>query len=186
MSDSTPLSMEELFATRADAAALAEANAFRTVPTNYYKAQGTKHDAKRGPATEQHPKGRISINAKADLYREDKRVGGISLFISPDVGRTRNGKLDREFRLYNQLARALYPEIKSDAELASVNSGELLGRFEQYPVGMFVTETFASDPDSLSGKKTYIDAKTDDEAKQLRERGWKPANYVQSVGKVKS
>jgi hypothetical protein len=49
---------------------------------------------------------------------------------------------------------------------------------------MFVTETFASEPDSM-GKKSYVDAKTDDEAKSLREKGWKPSNYVQSIGKVK-
>jgi hypothetical protein len=183
--EATEVSQEELHALRASAASLAEANAFKTVPTNYYKAQGTKHEAKKGPATESHPQGRISFNGKADLYREDKRIGGVSLFVSPQVGRTRNGKLDREFRLYNQLARALYPEIKADTELAALDPVDVMDRFTQYPVGMFVTETFASEPDSLSGSKTYIDAKTDEEAKSLREKGWKPANYVQSVGKVK-
>lgn len=185
MVEAVSISPEELFATRATAAALAEANAFRTVPTNYYKAQGTKYDAKRGQATEQHPKGRLTINAKADVYKEDKKIGSVSFFISNEVGRTRNGKLDREFRLYNQLARALYPELKNDTDLANISVGELMERFTQYPVGMFVTETFASEPDSLTGVKSYVDAKTDAEAKELRERGWKPANYVQSIGKVK-
>jgi hypothetical protein len=185
MSDYTAVSLEELHVTRASAAALAEANAFPTVATNYYKAQGVKYDAKRGQATEQHPTGRLSVMAKADLYREDKRIGGVSLFVSPEIGRTRNGKLDREFRLYNQLARALYPEIKDDQELAAIDVASLMDRFAQYPIGMFVTETFASEPDAITGKKTYIDAKTDVEAKELREKGWKAANYVQSVGKVK-
>ena len=182
--EATPVSLEELFTVRASAQALAEANAFRTVPTNYYKAQGTKYDAKRGPAKEGFPNGRLSINAKADLYKDDKRVGSVGFFISPDVGRTSSGKLDREFRLYNQLARTLYPEIKSDAELAAIPTAELLSRFEQFPIGMFVTETFSSEPD-IMGKKSYVDAKTDEEAKSLREKGWKPANYVQSIGKVK-
>ena len=185
MPESTPVSPEELFATRATVQALAEANAFKTVPTAFYKAQGTKHDGKRGPSTEAYPQGRLTINLKADLYREDKRIGSVGFFISPEVGRTRNGKLDREIRLYNQLARSLYPEIKSDAELAGISAGELLERFTQYPIGMFVTETFASEPDQLTGSKTYRDAKTDSEAKELRELGWKPANYVQSIGKVK-
>lgn len=185
MDDSQAISMEELFTTYAAASALAEANAFRTVPTNYYKAQGLKYDAKRNAANTNFPQGRIIINAKVDLLREEKRAGTISLFLSPEVGRAKNGKLDREFRLYNQLARALYPHVKDDVELAKVNTGELLERFTQYPVGMFVTETFASEPDGLTGAKTYQDAKNDTEAKELREKGWKAANYVQSIGKIK-
>jgi hypothetical protein len=185
MQDSQAVSQEELFATRASAAALAEANAFRTVPTNYYKAQGMKHDAKRNAGTDAFPSGRLIINAKVDLFREESRVGTISIFISPEVGRTRTGKMDREFRLYNQLVRALHPGVKDETVLAAVTTGDLLTRFEQYPVGMFVTETFASEPDQVTGAKTYIDAKTDTEAKELREKGWKAANYVQSIGKLK-
>jgi hypothetical protein len=171
--------MEELFSAHAEVSALAEANAFRTVPTNYYKAQGTKHEAKRNGV------GRLSINAKADLFREDKRIGTISVFLSPEVGRTKTGRLDNEFRLYSQLARSLYPEIKDDASLSQISAGDLMTRFEQYPVGMFVTETFQTDIDPITGKKTYFDAKTDDEAKGYRQQGLKPANYVKSIGKYK-
>lgn len=186
MNDSQALSQEDLFSTYASASALAEANAFRTVPTNYYKAVGVKHDAKLSGPTEQFPNGRVIINARVELSREDKKAGSISMFLSPAVGRTKTGKLDREFRLYNQLVRALYPEITNEAEFAGISTGALLERFTQYPVGMFVTETFASEPDGISGAKTYLDAKTDAEAAELRKKGWKANNYVQSVGKFKS
>lgn len=186
MSENIPVSFEELHSTYAQASALAEANAFRTVPTNYYKAQGIKAEAVRKPSDEQFPQGRIIINGKVELFREDKRVGTMGIFLSPNPGRTKTGKFDREFRLYNQLVRALYPDLKSDQDLAAVPASDLLERFQQYPVGMFVTETFASEPDGLTGAKTYQDAKSDEEAKMLRERGWKPNNYVQSIGKFKN
>jgi hypothetical protein len=177
--NSQAISFEELHSLYAAASALSEANAFRTVPTNYYKVQGVKHSAKR------NDKGRVVINANADLYTNEKRVGQISVFLSPELGRTNSGKIDREFRLYAQLVRTLYPEVKGDAELGHVSVADVLGRFTQYPVGMFITETFASEPDGITGKKTYQDAKTADEAKALREKGWKAANYVQSIGKLK-
>lgn len=179
MSENTPVSLEELFNESASASALAEANAFRTVPTNYYKLQGVKFDASR------NAKGRLTVSCKADVYKEDKRMGMVSFYISNEVGRTSAGKLDREFRLYNQMARVLYPEYKTDAELATVKVGELMQRFQSYPVGAYITETFASEPNALDGKKSYFDAKTEAEAKDYREKGWKPANYVQSIGKVK-
>lgn len=178
MSENTPVSLEELFNETASVAALAEANAFRTVPTNYYKLQGTKFDGSR------NAKGRLTISCKADVHKEDKRVGSVSFYVSSEVGRTSAGKLDREFRLYNQLARVLYPEYKTDAEIGSVKVGELMQRFTSYPVGAYITETFASEP-GIDGKKSYFDAKTDAEAKEYREKGWKPSNYVQSIGKVK-
>jgi len=185
MNDSTPVSMEELFNTHTTAQALSEANAFKTVPTNYYKLQGTKGEAKRSAMSTEFPNGRLTLNLRGDVYKDDKRVGSVGFFVSPDVKRTDKGKLDREIRLYNQIMRALYPEIKTDAELAQINAGEMVARFTQYPIGAFVTETFASDPDPGTGKKSYQDAKTDTEATELRTRGWKPANYVQSIGRVK-
>ena len=179
MSESTPVSLEELFNETASAAALAEANAFRTVPTNYYKLQGTKFDASR------NARGRLTISCKADVYKEDKKVGSVSFYISNEVQRTSAGKLDREFRLYNQMARVLYPEYKTDAELATVKVGELLQRFQSFPIGAYITETFSSPDAGLDGKKSYFDAKTEAEAKEYREKGWKANNYVQSIGKVK-
>lgn len=180
MSENIPVSLEELHSAKASASALSEANSFRTVPTNYYRLQGTKYDASRNARTN-----RLTLAAKADAYKEDKRLGSVGFFISPEVGRTSAGKLDREFRLFNQLARVLFPEYKTDIELAQVDAAQLMERFTQYPCGAYITETFASEPDGLTGKKQYFDAKTEAEAKEYREKGWKAANYVQSVGKVK-
>lgn len=174
------VSLEELHAAYAATEALAEANQFRTVPTNYYRIQGTKFTAERNAKTN-----RLTLNLKADVYKEDKRTGNVGFFVSPEVGRTSAGRLDREFRLYNQLARVLFPEHKTDAELAAISVATLLERFTQYPVGAYITETFSSEPNPLDGKKTYMDAKTDEDAKKYRELGWKPANYVQSIGKLK-
>lgn len=185
MNDSTPVSMEELFATHASAQALNEANAFKTVPTNYYKMMGTKGDAKRGAPSEQFPHGRLTINLRGSVTKDDKALGSVGFFVSPELGRTATGKLDREIRLYNQLLRALYPELKNDNDLATISAGDAINRFTQYPIGAFITETFASDPDIQTGKKSYQDAKTDEEATELRKRGWKAANYVQSLGRVK-
>ena len=64
MQDAIPVSLEELHSTHASAQALAEANAFRTVPTNYYKLQGTKYDASRNARTN-----RLTLNCKADVYK---------------------------------------------------------------------------------------------------------------------
>lgn len=175
------VSLEELHATHASAEALSEANQFRTVPTNYYRIQGTKYTAERSAKNN-----RLTLNLKADVYKEDKRVGNVGFFVSPEIGRTAAGKLDREFRLYNQLSRVLFPELKTDAELAGVTVAQMVERFTQYPVGAYITETFSSEPNPLDGKKTYMDAKTDDDAKKYRELGWKPSNYVQSIGKLKA
>lgn len=175
----TPVSLEELHSVTASAAALAEAQSFPTVPTNYYKLQGLKYDASRNAA------GRLIIACKADAIKEDKRAGSASFYISNEIKRTASGKLDREFRLYNQLCRVLFPEYVNDTDLAKVKVGELLERFLQYPIGAYITETFSSEPDGVSGKKSYFDAKTEAEAKEYREKGWKPRNYVQSIGKVK-
>lgn len=180
MENTIPVSLEELHTAKASQSALAEANAFKTVPTNYYKIQGTKYDAYRNPKNN-----RLTLNVKADVYKEDQRVGSVGFFISNEVGRTSAGKLDREFRLYTQLSRVLFPEFKTDAELAEVTVPQLMDRFTSYPVGAYITETFSSEPGALDGKKTYMDAKTDVEAKSYREAGWKAANYVQSVGKLK-
>lgn len=179
MSDVTPVSLEELFNETASASALAEANAFRTVPTNYYKIQGTSFSANR------NAKGRLVINCKADVLKEDKKVGTVSFYVSSEAGRTSTGRLDREFRLYSQMVRVLYPDIKDEAQLAQLKVGDVLQKFTTYPVGAFITETFASDPSPIDGKKTYFDAKTEAEAKEYREKGWKASNYVQSIGKVK-
>jgi len=183
MPESIPISPEELFAIKASADAVAEANAFRTVPTNFYKIQGTKFSGYKNEPTPAHPEGRRIINCKAEVFQDSKRLLTIGFFISPDEGRTKSHKLDREFRLYNQLANALFPDMKGNVG-SMVDAGALLERFTQYPVGAFITETFSSDP-GPDGKRTYKDAKTDEEAIELRKLGWKPNNYVQSVGKVK-
>lgn len=81
--------------------------------------------------------------------------------------------------------KQLFPELKTDAEYSQVELGTMLQRVTQYPVGVKVTETFKSpEVDPATGKYSYKDALSADEAKALRTDGWKANNYVQAIGKV--
>lgn len=172
--------LEQFFTVRAQANEFGEANAYPTVAGGYYKfqAKGYENATKQGEA-------RLSVKIKGDLFKDEKRIGSVNVYMSPQMERGTTGKPDRSFKLYTQFVRQLFPELKTDLEYAEVDLGTLLQRVVQFPVGAKVTETFKSPSvDPATGKYSYKDALSQDEAKALRTEGWKANNYVQAIGKV--
>lgn len=187
MDNTRVLSQEELFSQEASAAAIAEATAFKTVPTGSYQIKLAKFVGKQDAPTDQFPKGRIRAQLTCNvLDAEGKKQGSITFSISREIGRVAStGKLDRLSKMDGQLMKALFPDVKNDADLAKISWAEVFSRFEQYPVQAFITETFSTDIDPLTGARSYFDAKTPEEAKAYRERGLKANNNIQSIGRVK-
>ena len=173
-------SLEQFFTIRAQANEFSEANAYPTVPTGYYRFQAKGYENATGQG-----ESRLSVKIKGDLFNSEKRVGSVNVYISPIMVRGGTGKPDRSFKLYTQFVKQLFPELKTDAEYSEVDLGTMLQRVVQYPVGAKVTETFKSpEVDPATGKHSYKDALSADEAKALRTEGWKANNYVQAIGKV--
>jgi hypothetical protein len=180
----------------ADASAMAEATRFKTIPTGSYTGQVTKRDgqyfeSKAGnygeywsavfnDSDEVNPNWRKGVRLSADLSNGDgKRLSMIRIEASWEAKRDlKTGKLDKLFTRWNQLTRAMFPNSKDEAK----STGEVLTMLSQFPIKVFVTESFQVP--AIDGTKKWVSPKTDEEAKQYREAGYEAKNFVQSVGKL--
>lgn len=192
--------VESYFSEFADASAMAEASRFKTIPSGSYTAQVTKREGQYfelktskaggeywGPvftdSADVNPNWRKGVKLTADVSNGDgKKLSTIRIEASWEAKRDpKSGKLDKLFTRWEQLTRALYPNMKPE-ERAQKNTGDVLSAVAQYPIKVYVTESFQVP--AMDGSLKWTSPSNDEEIKQYREAGYKVANFIQSVGKV--
>jgi len=141
------IAVEELFNEYADAATLREGTRPTTVPTDGYILQ-----AKSFEGRENANDGRRSVRIRANIIKEDARIGTVWFNASWQVRRTGVGKLDRDSRTWSQLAMAVFPSIV-ESEVADKSVGEVLDMVMKFPINAYVTEAFRTGEDA-TGKPT--------------------------------
>ena len=191
--------VEEYFSNFASASAMAEASRFKTIPTGSYTAQVTKRegryfeekDSKNGgkywsavfsDSAEVNPNWRKGVQVTADVSNGDgKKLSTIRIEASWEDKRDARGKLDQLFTRWDQLTRAMFPGLKSK-EGEQKSTGEVLTALTQYPIKVFVTESFKVP--AMDGSTKWTSAQNEEQAKQFREAGYEVRNFVQSVSKL--
>ena len=191
--------VEAYFQEFADSSAMQEASRFKTVPTGNYQAQVTKREGRYfelkvgksgeywspvfSDSTEVNLNWRKGVNLSADLFNgSDKKVSSVRIEASWEAKRdARNGKLDRLFTRWEQITRALYPNLKAE-ERAAKSTGDVLTALSQYPVKVYITETFKVP--AIDGSNKWITPATEEETKQYREAGYEVRNFVVNISKA--
>ena len=193
--------VEESFNSFADASAMAEASRFKTIPSGSYQALVTKREGQYfelkqsknggseywGPvftdSTEVSPDWRKGVKLGADVTNaEGKKLTTIRIEASWEAKRDlKSGKLDKLFTRWEQLVRAMYPNLKPE-ERAQKATGEVLTALSQYPVKVFLTESFQVP--AVDGSKKWVSPTNEEEAKTYREAGYEVRNFLQSVQKI--
>ena len=193
--------VESYFNEFADQSAMAEVARFKTIPTGGYNAQVTKREGqyfelKAGKSggeywapvfsdsTEINPAWRKGVRLQATLTSKDdgRKMSTVRIEASWEAKRDPvSGKYDKLFTRWEQLTRALYPNMKPE-ERAQKSTGEVLTALSQYPINVFVTESFQVP--AIDGSTKWMTPKSDEEIKQYREAGYKAANFVVNISKV--
>jgi hypothetical protein len=191
--------VESYFDEFASSSAMAEASRFKTIPTGSYTAQVSKRegryfeekDSKNGgkywsavfsDSAEVNPSWRKGVQVTADVSNaEGKKLSTIRIEASWEDRRDAKGRLDQLFTRWDQLTRAMFPGLKSkDGEQKS--TGEVLTALSQYPIKVYVTESFKVP--AIDGSTKWKTAENEEVAKEYRAAGYEVRNFVQSVGKV--
>ena len=196
--------VESYFNEFADSSAMAEATRFKTIPTGRYKAQVTKHEGlyfklnttkdgsreywgavfQDGEATDSEKAAwRKGVKVSADVMNDDgKKLSTVRIEASwEDKRDPKTGKLDQLFTRWEQLTRAMFPNLKSkDGERKS--TGEVLQALSQYPIMVTLSESFkVVQPD---GSTKWNSPSDPDTIKDYRAAGYEVKNFIQGVGKV--
>lgn len=183
----TPLTPEEAFEKRAEAAQFKEAASFPTIPTGEYKVQGDSGEAFLDKDPQRvlptYPNGRVVVRLKGTAYIGSERKGKITLTVSPDSVSNLSIKPDQKFRHWTQLVKVLFPDIAA-AEQSAVTVSQVLDRWTKYPAGMYITQTF-SEPTGVDNKKNWYDAKTPEEVADYRSKGMDTNNFVKNIFTLK-
>ena len=191
--------VEEYFNEFASDSAMAEAARFKTVPTGSYKAQVTKYegryfeqkDGKNGGKywspvfsddTTPKPEWRKGVQVTADLFNDEgKKITTQRVEASWEDKRDDKGNLDKLFKQWEQLTKAVFPNLKA-AEGEKKSTGEVLSTLTQYPVKFFVTESFKTV--AVDGSTKWATASNDEESKTYREAGYDVRNFIQRITKL--
>lgn len=170
--------IEQSFGEFANASALAEASAFKTVKTGPYRVQVTKAEGKK---FDNDPRKFANLTVAIMDETGQKKLSTAWVDVTWEEKRDQDGKLDRGFQLWNQLTRALYPDL-NPADRSKKDVGTVLNDAKMYPVNSWVMEKFrVEQPD---GKVKWIAPKTDEEAVQYRSLGGKVINTVSNFSKL--
>ena len=121
-----------LFTRHAEAEAVKEANAFRTLPSGTYRLTTKKIEYRVGSPQSPWPDAEL-LHLQVDAVSPDRR--GVLFFdISYQTLRRPDGSLDKPTKLWGQYEKALGVEGK--------NAGEVAEAITLYPVDAYVTESF--------------------------------------------
>ena len=188
--------IEDYFNEFADQSAMAEAARFKTIPTGSYQLQATKYEGRYfslnpkgywGPVFDESgavdPNWRKGVRLSAVVNNnEGKKISTINIEASWEAKRdAQSGEYDKLFRRWEQLTRAVYPNLKPE-ERGAKGTGEVLTMLTQYPIKAYITESFQVP--AIDGSTKWVSAKSDEETRQFREAGYKSANFIQSISKV--
>lgn len=166
------IEIEQYFDEFASASALAEAGAFPTVEEGRYRLQVTKYEGKQFD-DDPRPHAHLTIAVQDDQgFRKQATVFTDVTWVE---GRDGTGKLDRRFKQWEQLTRALYPGTNAE-ERSAKDVGTVLKDAIQYPVSGYVTERFRVP--QADGTVRWTSAKSQDEKLQYRTAGHKVSNFV--------
>lgn len=190
-------SVEDYFNEFADSSAMAEAARFRTIPTGTYTMQVTKREGTYfkladggywtpvfGEGDEQVDSSwRKGVRLSANVMNaEGKKLQMVRVDASWEAKRDgKTGELDKLFKKWEQIVRALYPTLKAE-ERAQKGVGEVLQALSLYPIGAYITEAFHVP--AIDGSKKWKTPRSEEETKQYREAGYEAKNFVVSITKV--
>ena len=178
MVTSEVVSMEELFSQYAAETAIQEASRFATVATDKYPIQITKAEGRKYPE-------RTVAHFQADVLSTDgsnKKRATVFFDASWIEKRTEKGDQDRHFRLWNQISRAVYPEL-TDTQRAAKSVAETMEMASKYPLLAYITESYEVPDAKGPGRSGWLTPKNDEERARFKSAGYKARNLVQSVSK---
>jgi len=156
----------------ADKSALAEANRPRTITGGNYRLRYADHKVQVGDGADATPY--VHFQAEALDLASGERKGTIFFNISGLEKRRDNGKLNKDFKLFANMTKALNTE-------GSVV--EVIKAFANGDIAAFVTETMQS-PE----KDKYLTVGRDVQEKDIPDllaSGYTINNYVQSISRLK-
>lgn len=168
------INIEEYFDQYAEASALAEASAFPTVVTGPYRVQVTKYAGKKFP---NDPRPFATLYVTIQDEAGSRKLSSAFADVSWLMGRDQGGRPDRGFKLWNEMTRALYPDLNAE-ERAKKDVGTVLKDVQTYPMQAFVLEKFKV------GEK-WVTAKTTEEAAQYRSAGSRVINTVANFSRLR-
>lgn len=144
----------------------------RTVPTGKYMFVARRADAIKASDRSPWPGRKMAsfYGALKDMS-EGKTKGFVGFDASWETARDKRGKLDRPSMLWGQLIRAL------GLDPQNTGVGKVIEAGGSYPVSVYVTEAFKTP----EGWRT---ARTPEQRREYRQRGFDGRNFVDSVSKV--
>lgn len=180
------LNIEELYDQFTTDEAIKEATAFGTIPSGAYTFLPDKVEPRLGDKPEiqslfgrkyAHVSGSVVDNQGnkrgkqfIDISWEVWRVNPDDNKAVPEADAEPTWKMDRTSKLWGQYLKAL------DAQRESV--GSVLKLLTQYPVTLYVTESFKTE-------EGWRSPRTPEDKKAYQESGYQPANFPQSISKAK-
>lgn len=181
--ENTPI--EAFFADRAASSegALREANASRTVPTGSYTLQATKAE---GKVWSNETNKREGVHFTIAIKKGEKRIGTVFPDMSWVEVRTKKGELDGKSKLWLQLTKAVYPEMKAN-EVKELTVQQVIDAALKYPFSGYVMEQFvtpATEEDKASG--WFMDtkkrsARTPEQTVEWTKAGYPKVNTLSNV-----
>lgn len=179
--DRMTIPLEQYFDAFASASALAEANAFPTVSTGAYRVQVSKWEGKK-VADDPRPFAHFTVG----IYDEHgtKKLGTTFVDATWIEGRDQYGKLDRGFKYWADLTKALYPEASPD-ERSKKDVGTVLSDAIAFPLGAFVLEKFKVVDGTGQGKWTTVKSTEAEVAKEYRSAGFRAINTISNFSPLR-
>lgn len=197
MSKPMTFDVENYFHEFADASSMEEAARFKTFPSGNYMLNFTKQEGRYfedaggwwkaafgdGDVDPDWRKGiRLSATV-SDPQHDNKKVGFVNVEASWVEKRDKKtGNFDKLFVRWEQLTRVLFSGL-SAKERAAKEVGEVLGAAMQYPVGAYIIESFQVP--AIDGSSKWTTPKSEEETRTYKLAGYKAANFVISLNKVK-
>lgn len=174
-----PLNMTELYNQFTPAEQVKEGTAKSTVPSNSYLFKAGKYEARTAPGDHFKYPNRTLYTLNGTIEREGSVLGRIFVDTSRDVDawRQKNGKMDGPALLWTHLIAALDAQGKSD--------GDVLDLAKQYPVEVYVKETFDAGEHIVDPKQRWLSAGTPEERAEFFRQGYRASNRVTSIRKVR-
>ena len=158
-----------LFTKHAEAEAMKEATAFRTLPTGKYRLTAKKVEYRIAGEMSPWP-GAELIHLQVDAQGAERR-GVLFIDLTYQTLRNTEGKLESPTRLWGQYEKALGVQGK--------NAGEVVEAIMLYPVDGYVTEAFKT----LEGYRT---PKTPEQRAEFEKAGFEVRNFTQNVSPARA
>ena len=170
--DAKVIPLEDMFNEYASAATVGEGNKRDNVPSGPYNMQVTKYEGREF-------EGRKYAHLTISCFNEvGQKRGTVFTDVSWQERRDAQGKLDKKTRLYAQLAKALFA-TSTDNEIADKSVKEVLDTSLLYKINGYVSERFKDQ------EGNWYNARTSDDAKAYREKGYDSMSLVTNFSKVK-